>query len=81
MASGVRAEHVIAFARNNAAVTVVPRLRLRLNGDWNATVLELPPGQWRNELTGDDVGGGMVRMSELLARFPVCLLSRQEDGM
>jgi (1->4)-alpha-D-glucan 1-alpha-D-glucosylmutase len=78
-ASGVRAEHVVAFARNSGAVTVVPRLGLKLDGNWAETTLELPCGQWRNELTGDDVGGGMVQMSELLSRFPVCLLSRQED--
>jgi (1->4)-alpha-D-glucan 1-alpha-D-glucosylmutase len=78
-ASGVRAEHVVAFARNNAAVTIVPRLGLKLDGHWAGTTLELPGGQWRNELTGDDVCGGMVRMGELLARFPVCLLSRQDD--
>jgi (1->4)-alpha-D-glucan 1-alpha-D-glucosylmutase len=75
----VRAEHVVAFARHNAAVTVVPRLVLKLNGHWAETTLELPCGRWRNELTGDDVGGGVVHMSELLARFPVCLLSRREN--
>ena len=79
-AGGERAGHVVAFARYNAAVTVVPRLGLRLDGPWAETTLELPPGQWRNELTGEGVGGGMVRTGELLARFPVCLLSRQEDA-
>jgi (1->4)-alpha-D-glucan 1-alpha-D-glucosylmutase len=79
-ARGARAEHVVAFARGTGAITVVPRLGLGLNGDWANTTLELPPGQWRNELTGDDTSGGMVRLADLFERFPVCLLARRGDG-
>jgi len=81
MARGARAAHVVAFARSTGAVTVVRRLGLGLNGDWTNTTLALPPGQWRNELTGDDTRGGMVRLADLLERFPVCLLSRRGDGI
>jgi (1->4)-alpha-D-glucan 1-alpha-D-glucosylmutase len=72
-AAGSRAPHVVAFARGDAAVTVVPRLVLGLGGEWDDTTLALPPGRWRNELTGDEVTG-RVAVAELLARFPVALL-------
>jgi (1->4)-alpha-D-glucan 1-alpha-D-glucosylmutase len=76
-ASGPRADHAVAFLRGGAVVAVAPRLPLRLGGDWGETVLELPPGSWRNELTGEEVEGGAPRtLSGLLARFPVALLSR-----
>jgi (1->4)-alpha-D-glucan 1-alpha-D-glucosylmutase len=76
-AIGARADHVVAFARGDSAVTVVPRLVMRLEGNWLNTTLELPSGAWRNELTGDVVQG-VVRLTDLLARFPVALLSRVE---
>ena len=77
-AKGERAAHVVAFARGHGIVTVVPRLVLGLNGDWGDSTLELPDGAWRNELTGDAVDGNVTRMSDLLARFPVALLTRRE---
>jgi (1->4)-alpha-D-glucan 1-alpha-D-glucosylmutase len=49
-----------------------------LNGDWVNTTIELPDGQWRNELTGDEVRGGMMCLAALLAAFPVGLLVREE---
>jgi (1->4)-alpha-D-glucan 1-alpha-D-glucosylmutase len=57
-------------------VAVAPRLPLRLGGDWQGTTLELPPGAWRDELTGEEVEGGPRPIAELLARFPVALLAR-----
>ena len=60
------------------AVTVVPRLVLGLNGEWGDTTLEVPDGAWRNALTGDDVDGHVTRMADVLARFPVALLTRKE---
>jgi (1->4)-alpha-D-glucan 1-alpha-D-glucosylmutase len=77
-AKGERAAHVVAFARGHGIVTVVPRLVLGLNGNWGHTTLELPDGAWRNELTGDAVDGNVTRMSDLLARLPVALLTRRE---
>jgi (1->4)-alpha-D-glucan 1-alpha-D-glucosylmutase len=79
LARGARAEHVVAFIRGGGAVTIVPRLVLGLRGDWADTVIELPPGRWRNQLTGDDVDGHIVRMADLLARFPVALLARKQE--
>jgi (1->4)-alpha-D-glucan 1-alpha-D-glucosylmutase len=77
-ARGAQAGHVVAFARGGRAITMVPRLVLGLNGDWANTTLELPPGRWRNHLTGDKVRGGVVHVVELLARFPVGLMVREE---
>jgi len=75
-AKGDRAGHVFAFSRGGQVVTVVPRLVIGLGGDWGDSSVELPPGRWRNELTGEDAAGGEVRLSDLLRRFPVALLSR-----
>ena len=40
----------------------------------------MPPGRWRNELTGDAVSAGPVRLADLLRRFPVALLSREDPA-
>jgi (1->4)-alpha-D-glucan 1-alpha-D-glucosylmutase len=77
-ARGAKSAHVVAFVRGEAAVSVAPRLILRLNGEWADTELELPAGRWQNVLTGDNVAGGAVRLHDLLGRFPVCLLVREE---
>ena len=83
-AKGERARHVFAFSRDDSrgteVVAVVPRLVIGLGGDWGDTSLELPPGRWRNELTGDDVDGGEVRLADLLRRFPVALLAGSGIG-
>jgi (1->4)-alpha-D-glucan 1-alpha-D-glucosylmutase len=76
LARGAKADHVVAFSRADEAVTVVPRLVIRLGGDWGETALDLPEGRWRNELTGEETGGGTCRVADLLARFPVALLAR-----
>jgi (1->4)-alpha-D-glucan 1-alpha-D-glucosylmutase len=75
-AKGERAGHVFAFSRGGELVAVVPRLVIGLGGDWGDTSLELPPGRWHDELTGEDARGGEVRLADLLRRFPVALLSR-----
>jgi (1->4)-alpha-D-glucan 1-alpha-D-glucosylmutase len=75
-ALGARARHVVAFARGDGAITVVPRLVIGLGGDWSDTHLELPSGWWRNCLTGEPIAGGTLRLSDLLRRFPVALLTR-----
>jgi (1->4)-alpha-D-glucan 1-alpha-D-glucosylmutase len=73
-ARGERAGHVFAFSRGDRTITVVPRLVIAMGGDWKDTSLELPPGRWHNELTGEDRSGGEVRLADLLRRFPVALL-------
>jgi (1->4)-alpha-D-glucan 1-alpha-D-glucosylmutase len=72
-AEGSRAEHVVAFVRAGRAVTVVPRLVMKLARDWRDTAIDLPPGSFRNVLTGED-WTGKTDLSALLRRFPVALL-------
>jgi (1->4)-alpha-D-glucan 1-alpha-D-glucosylmutase len=79
-ARGARARHVLAFARGEAVITIVPRLVLGLGGEWGDTSLELPAGRWRNELTGDVVSGGPLRLADLLRRFPIALLAREDPA-
>jgi len=75
--TGDRSDHAVAFARGGGAVTLVPRLVLGLGrqGDWGDTTVHLPPGDWYNELTGDEIAGGHQAVADVLARFPVALLS------
>jgi (1->4)-alpha-D-glucan 1-alpha-D-glucosylmutase len=71
----VSGDRAVAFMRGGRAITVAPRLR---RSDESA-VVTLPPGRWRNVLTGDEVEGGKRRLDILLARFPVCLLLQDES--
>jgi (1->4)-alpha-D-glucan 1-alpha-D-glucosylmutase len=73
VAEGSRAEHVVAFVRAGRAVTVVPRLVMKLAREWRDTTLELPVGSFRNVFTGED-WTGKVELGALLRRFPVALL-------
>ena len=65
----------MAFTRGERVVTVVPRLVMRLEDSWLDTTLELPAARWHNELTGESAHG-VVQIAELLATFPIALLSR-----
>lgn len=76
-ARGMKAGHAVAFVRGEGAVCVVPRLVISLDGDWADTQLELPPGHWRNVLTGEDAAGGPILLSEILGRFPVGLFEKR----
>jgi (1->4)-alpha-D-glucan 1-alpha-D-glucosylmutase len=76
-AEGSKKEHVIAYLRGGRVATVAPRWNFKLGAGWSATSLSLPEGRWKNELTGEMVAGGGVRMQHLLARFPVALLTRE----
>jgi maltooligosyltrehalose synthase len=61
-------------------IAVLPRLVMGLGGEWADTEIDLPgaagAARWRNELTGEELGAGACRLADLLARFPVALLSR-----
>lgn len=75
---GRHSNHVVAFTRGgHSTATIVPRLVTRLAGDWGDTALDLPGGEWHNELTGEWLTGGAVPLTQLLARFPVALLARE----
>jgi (1->4)-alpha-D-glucan 1-alpha-D-glucosylmutase len=72
-AQGTRAAHVIAYARGTNVVTLVPRCTVNL--DWADTSIELPAGVWQNALANNLQFSGTVRVAELLAAFPVALLT------
>ncbi|GAC1696563.1 MAG: malto-oligosyltrehalose synthase [Candidatus Limnocylindrales bacterium] len=76
-AAGERADHAIAFVRGDEAITIAPRLVWQLGGDWGETRLPLPPGSWRDVISGAAVRSD--RLADLLGAFPVALLLR-EDG-
>jgi (1->4)-alpha-D-glucan 1-alpha-D-glucosylmutase len=75
---GEKADHLVAFIRGAGVITVVPRLTLELNDDWKDTVLELPPGTWVNEFSGEPCSG-RITANELFKRFPVALLVKTKD--
>ncbi|MEX1343706.1 MAG: malto-oligosyltrehalose synthase [Candidatus Limnocylindrales bacterium] len=92
--SGRAADHVVAFARADEIVTVTPRLPLRLARGrigarlvapatrWADTRVELPPGRWRDVLTGDRLrvtaSSRGLRVARVLGHFPVALLERED---
>ncbi len=75
-ATGTGADHLVAFDRGGA-VTVATRLPVGLAaaGGWRDTRLELPPGRWRDLLTGRPAVPGVA---ELLSVYPVALLVSAE---
>jgi (1->4)-alpha-D-glucan 1-alpha-D-glucosylmutase len=77
LARGAKAEHAVAFLRGDAALTVAPRLVIRLADDWQDTVLTVPKGQWSDVFTTETIESGDLRIADLLARFPVALLLRK----
>ncbi len=76
-AEGAKAEHAVAYLRCNDVLVLVPRLVLKLNENWGDTLLEIPRGDWRNELTGVVARSGKAPVQQILADFPVALLTRQ----
>ena len=46
-AMGERSGHLVAFMRGGQAMTLAPRLVVRLGGDWKNTVIELPQERGR----------------------------------
>jgi (1->4)-alpha-D-glucan 1-alpha-D-glucosylmutase len=79
-ARGARSGHVVAARRGDDVAVVVPRLTIRLDGDWADTSLDVPGDGWRNVLTGDELDGGNMSVGDLLRRFPVALLERPADA-
>ena len=76
-ASGSRAGHVIAFARGENVIAVVPRAPFTLAGNWADTTLTLPEGTWTNALSAEQHPGGTLPLASLLANFPVALLVKE----
>ena len=76
-AGGVKPDHVVAFMRGDRLVTVAQRLPLALRSDWADTTIFLPEDPWHNYLTGETFHGPVVYLKQLLAKFPVALLSKE----
>lgn len=76
--AGGRLRHVVGFRRGECVAVVVPRLVLRLAGDWQDTTVELGAGSWLNVLDGTRHTDG-VALADLLGRFPVALLEREVE--
>jgi (1->4)-alpha-D-glucan 1-alpha-D-glucosylmutase len=77
-AEGPTAEHVVAFDRGGV-VAVATRLPIGLSrhGGWRDTALSLPGKGWEEVFTGTGYAGSRLRLSELLADYPVALLVRR----
>ena len=74
-AAGPKAAHIVAFERGGNVISVAPRLVVGM-GDWDATILEIPDGDWQNQFTGDVLHGGKAELGEIFKRFPVALLTK-----
>lgn len=77
-AFGVQARHVLACDRGGA-VAVATRLPLGLesSGGWGDTTVVLARRPYVDVLTGRRFAGGVLQMSDLLARYPVALLAQE----
>ncbi|MEV6973601.1 malto-oligosyltrehalose synthase [Kitasatospora sp. NPDC093806] len=79
-AVGPAAGHLLAFERGPDVLAAVTRLPYGLarSGGWRDTVLHLPAGPlWTDELTQRHFPGGPVPVADLLAAYPVALLTRE----
>ncbi len=76
---GTMARHALAFARGGRAITVIPRLCMNRQGNWEETSLSLPPGRWVNLLTAESHPGGPAFVKNLLKNFPVAFLVSEEN--
>ncbi len=76
-ASGSQAGHLFVFSRGGRIITIVQRLTLKLNNDWQDTELALPDGKWLNEFTGE-IYNVKISPGHLFKKFPVALLARKE---
>ena len=78
-ASGLAAEHVVAFSRGGVVVSVTRwALRRTASGGFRDTVLEVPAGRWREVITGRLVeSSGSVSAEDLHTAWPVAVLVRE----
>ena len=79
LTEGRKVDHVVGYLRADLLATIVPRWNLKLGGSWANTTVELPGERWKNLLTNEVLNGGRVSMQNLLRRFPVALLLKEEN--
>jgi (1->4)-alpha-D-glucan 1-alpha-D-glucosylmutase len=68
----------LAYRRGARLAVVVPRLTVTGRDQWETTTVTLPAGRWRNLFGGEVANEGEVSLADLLRRFPVALLWREE---
>ncbi len=74
--------HVVVFSRSvdnsDRVVTIATRVAGELErlGGWHDHTVQLPPGAWKDVLTGGAVAGGTVAIATVLRALPVALLVR-----
>jgi (1->4)-alpha-D-glucan 1-alpha-D-glucosylmutase len=70
--------HVFAFLRGDDAATIVTRrpAALAALGGWGEQRVVLPPGQWRDVVTGTTSHGGEQPLADVLAHLPATVLER-----
>ena len=76
--AGEKVEHVIAYWRGDKVLTVVPRWNFTLSGGWEKTRIMLRAGRWRDRMSGLVWEGGEVLLADMLAQFPVALLTEEK---
>lgn len=74
---GPDADHVVAFARGDDLITVVPRLNAHGEPKRRSASVHLPEGRYKNVLTDERIEHVPTSTSELFGRFPVALLVRE----
>ncbi|MCB5177368.1 malto-oligosyltrehalose synthase [Microvirga lenta] len=88
---GSLSRNVLAFTRTSGEerlLVIVPRLVTRLIQDetpplgaevWGDTSVQVPPGSWRNIITGEitEIGQNTTRISELFTDLPFSVLRAQ----
>ncbi len=76
-ASGTKGKHLVSYLRGKNVLVLAPRLVLQLNNEWGETFINAPEGSWQNELTGELIKGGQLRVAKLLEAFPIALLTKK----
>jgi (1->4)-alpha-D-glucan 1-alpha-D-glucosylmutase len=76
-AQGGAADHFLGYTRGASVLVAVPRLCLKLGGNWHGARICLPEGVWRHELCGKTFNGGELSVAKLFGAFPVALLTKQ----
>jgi (1->4)-alpha-D-glucan 1-alpha-D-glucosylmutase len=72
----VEEDAAVAFQRGDIVV-VAPRKVVSCRPRWGSYHVTIPQGLWHNLLTGEQVRGGSLSLGDLLARFPVALMERE----
>jgi len=74
---GPDAQYVVAYARGDALVVVVPRFNARITPKWRNAVVHLPSGTFQHALYEQTCEKLPAPVSDLWARFPVALLVKK----